>query len=104
MTGRLAFAARLAPDKDERPRLVVTLCDLPEAITEGRDEREALVCAADCLEEALAGRMARGDVIPSPSRARRGEHLVRPGALVAAKVALYVALGRRLVVDAHEVA
>lgn len=38
--------------------------DLPEALTGGDNLPDTLLQAADCLAEALAGRMARGDEIP----------------------------------------
>ena len=47
------FPARLEPD--EEGRLVVHFPDLPEALTDGADEAEALAEAADYLSEALAG-------------------------------------------------
>jgi len=55
---------------------VVTFKDVPEAITQGEDLPDALWQAADCLEEAIAGRIRRGDVIPAPSKPRRGQRLV----------------------------
>jgi antitoxin HicB len=70
-TSRYGFPARLAPD--EEGRLVVHFPDLPEALTDGANEVEALAEAADCLSEALAGRINRGEDIPSPSRSRRGQ-------------------------------
>ena len=42
--------------------------DLPEALTGGDDLDDTLAQAADCLAEAIAGRIARGDEIPRPSR------------------------------------
>ena len=46
-----SFPARLEPD--EEGRLVVHFPDLPEALTEGADEAEALAEASDCLSTAL---------------------------------------------------
>jgi antitoxin HicB len=65
---------------------------LPEALTDGADEAEALAEAADCLSEALAGRINRGEDIPPPSRLRRGQHWVAPDTKMALKAALYNAL------------
>jgi antitoxin HicB len=96
-TGRYGFPARLEPD--EEGRLVVHFPDLPEALTDGADEAEALAEAADCLSEALAGRINRGEDIPPPSRLRRGQHWVAPDPTMALKAALYSALrARRLTV------
>jgi antitoxin HicB len=64
--GHYGFPARL--ELDEEGRLVVHFPDLPEALTDGGDEAEALAEAADCLSEALAGRINRGEDIPAPSR------------------------------------
>jgi antitoxin HicB len=111
-TGRYGFPARLQPD--EEGRLVVHFPDLPEALTEGADEAEALAEAADCLSEALAGRINRGEDIPPPSRLRRGRHWVAPEPTIALKAALYSALrtrrmtvadlARRLDIDARKAA
>ena len=49
--------------------------------------------AADCLEEAIAGRIGDGREIPKASRAARGERLVPVPTPVAAKAALYLAMG-----------
>jgi antitoxin HicB len=48
---------------------VVTFPDIPEAITQGATVVEALAEAADALDEAIAGRIRRGDHIPTPSPA-----------------------------------
>jgi antitoxin HicB len=46
---------------------VVTFPDLPEAVTQGETEVEALSAAADCIEEAIAARIDDGLEIPEPS-------------------------------------
>jgi len=74
-----------------RGGILVRFPDLPEALTEGTDENDALEQAADCLEEAIAGRMRRGDEIPPP-RLRRGQRGIPVPAPMAAKAALYVAI------------
>ena len=71
---------------------VVTFVDLPEAITQGETEEEALLEAADCLEEAIANRIVSGLPIPPPSRLKRGQYAVPVAAQTAAKAALYIAL------------
>ena len=111
-TGRYGFPARLEPD--EEGRLVVHFPDLPEALTDGAGEKEALAEAADCLSEALAGRINRGEDIPPPSRLRRGQHWVTPDPTMALKAALYSALrahkmtvadlARRLAIDDRKAA
>jgi antitoxin HicB len=111
MEGRFIFPASFRPA--EEGGFVVTFPDLPEAITQGDDEGDALAQAADCLDEAIAGRITRGEMIPEPSRARRGARAIAVPAPTAAKAALYLALraagwtksdlARRLGVDEKEV-
>lgn len=88
-----SYPARLEPD--EEGRLVVHFPDLPDALTDGADETEALNEASDCLSTALAARIANGEDIPPPSRLRRGQYLVAPAATMALKAALYGALRAR---------
>ena len=57
--------------EDDGKGFLVRFTDLPEALTSGDDMDDSLVQAADCLAEALAGRIRRGDTIPSPSRLKR---------------------------------
>lgn len=71
---------------------VVTFPDLPEAITQGEDPTDAMAQAADALEEAVAGRMRRGDDLPAPSRPEDGQEVVPVPAQTAVKAALYLAL------------
>ena len=62
-----SFPAKLTPE--DAGGYMVTFPDLPEAITSGTDLREALSEAANCLQEAIAGRIVRKDEIPPPRRA-----------------------------------
>ena len=66
--------------------------DLPEALTGGDDLDDAFVQAADCLAEALAGRIARGDDIPAPTRIKRGQNAIGVPLYLAPKLALYLAM------------
>jgi antitoxin HicB len=109
---RYAYPARL--EADEIGRLVVHFADLPEALTDGADEAEALAEASDCLSEALAGRIHRCEPIPRPSPLRRGMHPVEPDPTIALKTALYqtlneapmtaAELGDRLGIDERQAA
>ena len=69
----------------------VAFPDFHEAFTDGDTLAEAVAEATDCLEEALAGRMTRREEIPAPSPAK-GRPTAVPGAVLAAKAALYEAL------------
>lgn len=87
---RFVYPARFR--RDAEGCLLVRFPDLPEAITDGADREEALVEAADCLEEAVAGRIARGDPIPRPSARKPGDRLIPVPPVTAAKAALYLAV------------
>jgi antitoxin HicB len=80
-------------ERGHKPGMVViTFRDVPEAITQGKGEKDALWQAADCLEEAIAGRIADGREIPEASRAARSERLIPVPAPMAAKAALCLAM------------
>ena len=66
--------------------------DLPEALTGGTDLADTQEQAADCLAEALAGRIVRGDAIPDPSKLKRGQYPVSVPLYLAPKLALYLAM------------
>ena len=51
--------------------------------------------AADCLAEAIAGRIARGGEVPPPSKSKRAQHLIGVPLYLAPKLALYLALRER---------
>ncbi len=85
------YPATLTPDVQDGG-FVVTFVDVPEAITQGDDVPEALRHAADCLDEALAGRIRRRDDLPTPSPVRPGQYAVAVPAQTATKAALYTAL------------
>jgi antitoxin HicB len=71
---------------------VVTFPDVPEAITQGEDWADALAQATDALDEAIAGRIRRGDDIPQPSPFSSDSPVVLVPALTAAKASLFLAL------------
>jgi antitoxin HicB len=87
----LAYAATLTPDR-EAGGFTVTFPDLPEAITQGEDRLDTIKQAADCLEEAIAGRIRRGDEIPAASKTRASQTVVPVPPLMAAKAVLYLAM------------
>ncbi len=71
---------------------VVTVPDVPEAITQGDSIEEALEQAADALEEAVAGRIRLKLPIPMPSEAKPRQHVVTLPVETATKAALYMTL------------
>jgi len=87
----LVYPARFEPG-DKPGVLVITFRDFSAAITQGNGEKDALWQATDCLEEAIAGRIAGGQAILKASRAARGERPIPVPASMAAKAALYLAM------------
>ena len=68
---------------------VVTFPDVPEAITQGEDEVEALTHAIDALETGLSFYTDAGSDLPKPSAPGRGQSTVRPSLLAGIKLAIY---------------
>lgn len=73
---------------DEEGGFVVTFIDIPEAITQGDTEAEALAAAKDALESALDFYFEDKRAVPMPSKARRGQNVVELPASLSAKVLL----------------
>lgn len=72
--------------------ILIKFPDFDFAISEGDDVADALIQAADCLEEALAICIDDGLPIPAPSPVAKGGYTVAPGPVIAAKAALYAAM------------
>lgn len=81
--------------------IVARFPDVPEALTFGRSEAEALEHAADALVVALSGYTDTGRAIPRPSRPRRGQRTIVLPPLVAAKLAIYTAMRDQKVTQAE---
>ena len=79
----------LTPDEDT---VLVTFPDVPEAITFGADEDEALLYAIDALETALSCYVDARKPLPKPGKPKRGQVTVRPSALECAKLGVYQAM------------
>lgn len=92
---------------------VVSCRDLPQLVTQGEDEADALKEAADAMDEVFAAYIQGSLPFPPPTKAKRGEYLVSPPVETVAKAALYVAmreagitkvqLAKKLGVDEKEV-
>jgi len=67
---------------------VVTFVDIPEAITQGDTEAEALAAAKDALESALDFYFEDKRAVPAPSKAKRGQNVIELPASLSAKVLL----------------
>ncbi|WP_213458716.1 type II toxin-antitoxin system HicB family antitoxin [Thiocapsa sp.] len=85
------YPATLTPDPTGG--FVVTFRDWPEAITQGDTLDEALLEAADCLEEAVAASIDDRGEIPASSARLPDEHPVAVPIQTALKAALYLAVG-----------
>ncbi len=100
-------------DAAEEGGFVVTCRDLPQLITQGEDQADALAQAADAMDEVFATYMLEGMTFPAPSQIKPGEYSVAPPAETMAKAALYTAmseagitkvqLAKRLGIDEKEV-
>lgn len=89
------FVYPAAVERDEAGYFLVTFPDLLEAGTDGGTLAEALTEAADCLAEAIAGRIVRLEDIPKASQQLQGQYTVTLPAQTAAKAALYLAMKER---------
>lgn len=83
------YPVTLTPDEGT---VLVTFVDVPEAITFGADEDEALLNAMDALETGLSFYVDTRKLLPVPSKPKRGQKTVCPSALECAKLGVYQAM------------
>jgi antitoxin HicB len=83
------YPVTLTPDNGS---VLVSFIDVPEAITFGTDEAEALLQAVDALETGLSFYVNARKPLPAVSKAKRGQKTVRPCALECAKLGVYQAM------------
>lgn len=83
------YPVTLTPDGSS---VLVTFTDVPETITFGADEDEALLQAVDALESALAFYVGERKPLPVPSKPGPGQRTVCPSALASAKLGVYQAM------------
>ncbi len=81
------YPVTLTPDEADGG-FVVTFVDIPEAITQGDTEAEALAAAKDALASALDFYFEDKRAVPAPSRPKRGQHVIELAASLSAKVLL----------------
>jgi antitoxin HicB len=84
----MRYAVALTPD--DNGSVLVTVPDVPEAITFGEDRDDALLRAVEAIETALMAKMEAREAIAEPKA--KGLVYVDIPALSAAKIALYRAM------------
>ena len=90
------YPVTLIPDDGT---VLVTFADVPEAITFGVDEGEALLNAVDALETGLSFYMDACKPLPKPGKPKRGQKTVRPSTLECANLGVYQAMTDQFVGD-----
>jgi len=81
--------------------LVAEFPDVPEAMTVGSSEDNALTWARDALVVALSGYLDDRRAIPKPSKPKAGQKTVILPPLVASKLAIYQAMREQGVTQAQ---
>jgi antitoxin HicB len=84
----MRYAVTLTPDDNDT--ILVTVPDIPEAVTFGEDRDDALARAVDAIETAILGAMAAREDVPA-ARAESADYVTLP-ALSSAKIELYLAM------------
>lgn len=87
---RYAYPCVLTPEEDGG--FSVCFPDVPEALTCGENEAEALAMAEDALAVALGAYVRSREDIPAPGTVLPGQVTVAVPLVVAAKLALYTAM------------
>ena len=87
---RYVYPIVLDPEPDGSA-VNVSFPDVPEALTWGDDEAEALELAQDCLVTALGLYLRAGKPLPKPGPSE-GRRMIPVPPLVAAKLGLYAAM------------
>lgn len=74
--------------KPDGKHFLVSFPDIPEALTQGKSEEEALAMAAEALDTALDFYFEQPREVPAPSPIKRGGRFVELPASLSAKVLL----------------
>ena len=108
---RQSYPVNFTPD--ENGTIIAEFPDVPEAMTVGSDEKNAVEWAQDALIVALTIYMEEHRDIPPPSKAKKGQKTVNLPPQIAMKLAIYqsmrdqkvtqAALGECLGVDGRQV-
>lgn len=83
----MKFPVTLTPDETDGG-FVVTFHDIPEAITQGETVEEALAMAKEALATAMEFYFEDNRAVPTPSKPKRGQHVVELPVSLSAKVLL----------------
>lgn len=94
----LCYPVILTPDDNNT--VMVTFPDIPEAVTFGENEKDALLRAVDALESMLAAKMDDNEYIPISYSSDNGP-CVRLPAMTSAKVLLYQTMRQQNVTKAE---
>jgi antitoxin HicB len=84
-----AYSVILTKDGDS---IIAEFPDVPEAMTIGADENNALEWAQDALIVALSGYLDERRDIPKPSKPKAGQSTIALPPLIASKLAIYQAM------------
>jgi len=84
-----AYPVILTKDGDS---IIVEFPDIPEAITVGADEENALKWAQDALVVALSGYLDERKDIPKPSKQKSNQNTIALPPVIASKLAIYQAM------------
>ena len=82
----LLYPVTLKREKDDG--LIVRFKDIPEALTQGETEAEALAAAREALETALDFYFEDHRKVPMPSVPKRGQHVIEIPTSLSAKILL----------------
>lgn len=85
---------------DENGTIIAEFPDIPEAVTVGSDEKNAVEWAQDALIVALTGYMEDRRDIPPPSKAKKGQKSVHLPPQIAMKLAIYQSMRDQKVTQA----
>lgn len=85
-TAMLSYPVNL--ELDTNNTCLVTFPDIPEAVSVGDDEEEALMNALDALETAIEAYFQEKREVPLPSKPGKGQQTVILPALIVSKVLL----------------
>lgn len=88
----MAWNYAVALERDDEGSVLATVPDLPEVVTFGDDEQDALARVVDAIETALASYIADRKDVPAPGAHDDLHHHASPSLLAVMKIELYQAM------------